>query len=194
MRLHPHLYEINTWPWLARLTRRYGRPVTIGTVPDAEWDAIRARGIDLVYLMGVWRRSTLGRQIARSDPRMFPAYDQALPGWRVKDVVGSAYCITGYDLDPTIGATAELDLARSTLHARGMRLIVDFIPNHVAFDHPWIAAHPDRFVSGTEEHFRRDPAAFRAVELPSGDVRFIAQTRVPLLQVGSVVCVQSPHR
>ena len=40
LRRHPHLYEINTWPWLARLSRRSGRQVTLASVPAAEWDAI----------------------------------------------------------------------------------------------------------------------------------------------------------
>ena len=179
MRPHPHLYEINTWPWLDGLSRRYGRHLTLGSVPNEQWDALRASGIDLVFLMGIWRRSPLGRQLARADPRCFPPYDQALPGWRVQDVVGSAYSIVGYDPDPRIGTLGELDLVRDKLHARDMQLIVDFIPNHVGFDHPWIGAHPDRFVTGSEDAFRRDPSAFRPVELGSGEVRFIACGRDP---------------
>src|SRR5438105_881670 len=99
MRPHPHLYEINTWPWLDALSRRVGRGITLGAVPDAEWDALRALGIDLVYLMGLWRRSPIGRQLARSDPRLFDAYDRALPGWHVQDVVGSAFSIAGFEPD-----------------------------------------------------------------------------------------------
>ena len=51
MRSHPHLYEINTWPWLERLSRRHGRVVTLGTVPDEHWDLLARRGFDLVYLL-----------------------------------------------------------------------------------------------------------------------------------------------
>jgi hypothetical protein len=179
MRTHPHLYEINTWPWLESLSRRTGREVTLGTVPDAEWSRLRDFGIDLVYLMGVWRRSATGRQLARSEPALFGAYDEATPGWRARDVAGSAFCIAGYEADDRMGGRAALDAARAALHARGMRLIVDFIPNHVGFDHPWVAAHPDWFVNGTEDEFRRSPAAFRPIELRSGDVRFIACARDP---------------
>ena len=75
---NPHLFEINTWPWLDALSRRHGRRLTLGDVPHAEWDALAALGIDLVYLMGLWRRSPLGRQLARSDPRLFASYDRAL--------------------------------------------------------------------------------------------------------------------
>jgi hypothetical protein len=179
MRTHPHLYEINTWPWLESLSRRIGRPITLGTVPAAEWSGLRDRGIDLVYLMGIWRRSAMGRQFARSEPSLFAAYDEATPGWHVRDIVGSAFCIAGYEPDDRIGGLADLDAAREALHARGMRLIVDFVPNHVGFDHPWIAAHPEWFVTGDEEAFRRSPSAFRPIERRSGDVRFIACGRDP---------------
>ena len=59
MRAHPHLYEINTWPWLEALSRRGGRRLTLGAVPDAEWSHLQALGIDLVYLMGIFRRSAI---------------------------------------------------------------------------------------------------------------------------------------
>jgi glycosidase len=179
MRSHPHLYEINTWPWLDALSRRYGRELTLGAVPDETWDALADLGIDLVYLMGVWRRSAIGRQLARSDPRMFPAYDLALPGWRARDVVGSAYSIAAHALDPRLGTWDDVDKAREKLHARGMRLVVDFIPNHTGFDHPWVVDHPNRYITLSEEQFRRDPSAARPIETASGDVRFVVCGRDP---------------
>ncbi len=174
MRHNPHLYEIHAWPWLEGLSRRSGRPVTLGTVPDEQWDLLVRRGIDLVYLMGLWRRSPRGREIARADAALCERYSEALPGWRVRDVVGSAFCITGYEIDPHLGTLDELGLLRRHLHERGMQLVVDFIPNHVAFDHPWIEQHPERFVAGTDELYRADPTAYRAIESPSGEVRIIA--------------------
>src|SRR6266851_1519440 len=133
IRPHPHLYEINTWPWLEMLSRAYGRRLTLGTVPDELWDRLRAIGVDLVYLMGVWRRSALGRQLARSDTRLYADYDRALPAWRVRDVVGSAFCVVAHEPDPRVGTWDDLDEVREKLHARGMRLMVDFIANHSAF-------------------------------------------------------------
>ena len=179
MRAHPHLYEINTWPWLDDLSRRAGRHLTLGGVPDREWDHLRQRGIDIVYLMGIWERSAFGRQIARAERALFGAFDQALPGWTARDVVGSAYCISAYEPDRRIGTWEDLADIRARLHARSMQLMVDFIPNHTGFDHPWVHLHPDRYVQGDESAFRANPGAFRAVEMPSGDVRFIACARDP---------------
>jgi hypothetical protein len=179
VRRHPHLYEINTWPWLASLSAKYGRALTLGTVPDEVWDGIRARGMDLVYLMGIWTRSAVGRRIARSDPGAWVAYDGAAPDWHIPDVVGSAFCISGYQPDAALGSMEDLDRARAALNTRGMRLILDFIPNHFGFDHPWTTAHPERFVCGSEKDFRESPTSFRLVELAGNEPRFIARARDP---------------
>ena len=179
MRAHPHLFEINTWPWLDAMSRRSGRITTLGSVPDREWDGLRRLGIDIVYLMGIWKRSPLGRTLARSNLQLLEVFDRVLPDWTPRDVAGSAYCIAGYEPDPRIGTWDELAKVRAALHARGMQLIVDFIPNHTGFDHPWVNAHPDRYVQGSLAAFRDDPSAFRVVEIPDGDVRLIACGRDP---------------
>jgi hypothetical protein len=176
---HPVLYEINVWPWLGRLSRRDARTVTLGSIPASEWDRLAALGVELVYLMGLWHRSPISRGIARSDAGLFAAYDRGLPAWQAVDVVGSAFSLIAYEVDPHLGRDEDLACVRDALHARGLRLIVDFVPNHTAFDHPWVAAHPDRYVCVPEEVFRANPRAYRPVELPGGDVRFVACGRDP---------------
>ena len=68
LRAHPHLYEINTWTWLEKLSARLGRPVGLAELPDSEWDSIARLGFDIVWLMGVWRRSPESRRIALANP------------------------------------------------------------------------------------------------------------------------------
>jgi hypothetical protein len=178
LRRHPHLYEINTWAWLEELSARNGKRVTLGTVPSAEWDRLRELGFDLVWLMGVWKRSPAGRRIARTDPSNFGGYDAALPGWTMSDVVGSPYSVQDYRPDPRLGSWDEIDAVRRRLHARDMKLILDFVPNHTALDHPWIDAHPEYYVQGTLADFRKDPAAFFLSE--RGDsALFIARGKDP---------------
>jgi len=46
------------------------------------------------------------------------------------------------------------------LAQRGLRLILDFVPNHVAPDHPWVFEHPAFFVQGTREDLAQAPGAF----------------------------------
>ena len=103
MRTHPHLYEISAWPWLERLSVQARRRLTLADVPDGEWDTIARRGLDLVYLMGVWKRSAVGRSLARTDLSLLGEYDRVLPGWSMDDVAGSAYSIQAYEPDPRMG-------------------------------------------------------------------------------------------
>src|SRR5688572_13338134 len=133
MPAHPRLFEISAWPWLQRLGQREQRNVTLGDVSEAEWDRIAAPGFDWVFLMGVWRRSPLGRHLARTDPQLIGEYDRVLPGWTADDVPGSPYCIEAYVPDDRMGGWAALDEARRQLTRRGIRLTLDFVPNHTGF-------------------------------------------------------------
>ncbi|HTV55963.1 MAG TPA: alpha-amylase family glycosyl hydrolase [Terriglobia bacterium] len=178
LRRHPHLYEINTWAWLEDLSARKGKRLTLGGVPNAEWDHLRELGFDLVWLMGVWKRSPAGRRIVRTDPSYFGVYDAVLPGWTMSDVVGSPYSIQDYRPDPQLGTWDEIDAVRRSLHARDMKLILDFVPNHTALDHPWIDAHPEYYVQGTLMDFRKEPAAFFLSERADSTL-FIARGKDP---------------
>jgi hypothetical protein len=160
---HPVLYEINTWLWLEELSRSAGREVTLASLPASEWDALGGLGIDAVWLMGVWERSPTGRRIALENPGLLADFRRALPDFTPADVVGSPYCVRRYVADERLGGPAGLARARSELARRGLRLILDFVPNHVATDHPWAIEHPGHFVSGDREELRRDPASFHEV-------------------------------
>jgi hypothetical protein len=178
MRSHPHLFEISAWPWLERLSRGERRRVTLGEVPAAEWDRIAREGIDVLYLMGVWRRSAIGREIAQTDAALVAEYDRVLPGWTHADVPGSPYCIQAYEPDDRMGGWPGLDAARLELQARGIRLMLDFVPNHTAFDHEWVTAYPERYVLGTEDDYAAAPGEFRPC-VRGGRVRYVACGRDP---------------
>jgi hypothetical protein len=157
---HPKAYEINTWVWLADLSGKYRRTVDLGCVPAAEWDAIAECGFDAVWLMGVWERSPAGIAIANRNPGLLEDFRRALPDFRSSDNAGSPYCIRRYVVDATLGGDAGLATARKELAGRGLRLILDFVPNHVAPDHPWATGHPEYFIQGTSDDARNDPASF----------------------------------
>lgn len=161
IRRHPHLLELAAWPWLERLSRESGQLITLGSVPPTVWDGLGTQGFDLIYLMGVWQRSPLGRALAVQDASLLAEYDRVLPGWTPDDVAGSPYCVAAYVPDARMGGWDGLDAARRALHERGMRLMVDFVPNHTAFDHPWVTSHPERYVMGTPDDRRSRPDDFR---------------------------------
>ena len=161
--LHPVIYEINTWVWLNELSRKYNRSVTLSTVPTEEWDSLSSLGVDAIWFMGVWERSPAGIGIAMQNQGLLEDFRRALPDFRPEDNVGSPYCVRRYVVDEHIGGPQGLSAARSMLRDRGLRLILDFVPNHVAPDNPWISEHPEYFICGDAESLRREPASFLEV-------------------------------
>lgn len=159
----PTLYEIDTWIWLADLSRKHGHPVNLGSVPAGEWDAIAEYGFDAVWLMGVWKRSPAGTAIANQNAALLADFRNALDDFREEDNVGSPYCVRDYVVDPHLGGPEGLASARQELSRRGIKLILDFVPNHVAPDHPWAESHPEYFVRGSAEDVTNSPAAYISI-------------------------------
>ena len=141
------IYEINTAVWL------HGH--SLADVPARRWDAIAALGVDAVWLMGVWERSPAGLEIALGEPGLVASFEAALGELREGDVIGSPYCVRRYVVDERFGGPAGLAVARRELAARGMKLILDYVPNHVAPDHPWVQERPEVFVRGPDGTIER---------------------------------------
>jgi hypothetical protein len=160
---YPTLYEINTWVWLAELSQTAGRPVDLSGVPADEWDRIAEYGFHAVWLMGIWERSPAGIAIANQNQNLVDEFRRVLPDFGPQDNVGSPYCIRRYVADPHLGGPAGLAAARRELASRGMKLLLDFVPNHVASDHPWVSDHPEYFIQGRAEDARNDPASFMEI-------------------------------
>lgn len=161
---NPIIYEINTRVWLHELSQTYGENLTLGTIPSGEWDSIADLGVDAVWLMGVWERSPMGISIANKNAGMQREFHRALSDYQSKDNVGSPYCIRQYMVDRPLGGPEGLAIARKELSERSIRLILDFVPNHVAPDHPWTIEHPEFFIQGTVHDMMNDPTAFIETE------------------------------
>jgi hypothetical protein len=143
---HPALYEVFARLWLAELSAVQGQRVTLAEIPDEELDRLARLGFDYLYLMGVWTLGEEGPRIARAMPELRAEYDRALPGWTEADVVGSPFAVARYAVDPSLGGDEALATLRTRLAARGIKLILDFVPNHLARDHHWIEERPELFV------------------------------------------------
>jgi glycosidase len=154
------VYELNTAVWLERLGRERGRPLELGEVDRTQWDALAGLPVDAVWLMGVWERSPAGLAIALADPQLDAVNRGALPDLRSEDVIGSPYCVRDYVVDQRFGGPAALSCARSELAERGLGLILDYVPNHVAPDHRWLTEQPDCFLAGSEDELAVHPEAF----------------------------------
>jgi hypothetical protein len=157
---YPVIYEINTWVWIDELSSKYRTPVDLATVPHEEWDAIAAHGFDAVWFMGVWERSPAGIAISMQNRGLLEDFRRALPDFSAADNVGSPYCVRRYVVDGHLGGPKGLAVARQMLRDRGLRLVLDFVPNHVAPDHPWVAERPELLVRGSEDDLAADPTTF----------------------------------
>jgi len=162
---NPLVYEINTWVWLTELRERFGKPLTLDSIPAEAIDEIANWHPHYVWLMGVWERSPRSREIAQKHPDLQAEYERALPGFTAADVVGSPYAIRRYAVDPYFGGREALAAFRARLRERGIGLILDYVPNHVAVDHPWTVDCPACLVHGTEVDIKaRSTFYFRVPE------------------------------
>jgi hypothetical protein len=147
----PLLYELNTRCWLRALSEAGGNHITLANVPDAEPSRWRQLGFTHIWLMGVWTTGPRARAEALRHPELLAVYDQVLPAWRDADVGGSPYAIGDYQVPAALGGEAGLQAFRQKLQAHGLKLVLDFVPNHVGLDHPWVVERTDLFVQAPSE-------------------------------------------
>ena len=126
--------------------------------------------------MGVWHRGPATRLSALN---YLDEYRQVLPDVTEADVPGSAYAIRDYQVERQLGGREGLATFREQLRERGIKLILDFVPNHVATDHLWIYQHPEFFVQGTGLDHKSHPTDFFRVNTADGAAAVIARGRDP---------------
>jgi hypothetical protein len=170
------IYEINTRVWLNTLGRRHGKAVTLANVPDAVIKDLARHGIGAVWLMGVWTRGKGAREGAL---RYSHEYVAALPDLTEDDIIGSAYAIGKYESAADTGGRAGLATFRTQLIQHGIRLITDFVPNHVATDHSWVVADDGLCIRGTTALLRDRPGEFFESVRPDGSTAITAHGRDP---------------
>ncbi|ABB23340.1 alpha-amylase family glycosyl hydrolase [Pelodictyon luteolum] len=173
--MFPLVYEINTRIWLQKLGRLNNRPVTLGNVPDSEFRFFSESGFDMVWLMGVWKPSEYSRAIATSHPDLRASLLEHLPSLQPADIASSPYSIPSYTVNEALGGHDELLLFREKLAHYGIRLMLDFVPNHLALDNQWLPAHPEFFISVSQAERSHDPGS--SFEYAQG--KYLAYSRDP---------------
>jgi hypothetical protein len=169
---HPLLFQVNTRVWLTELARALGRPATLDDIPDAELDRFAQTGFDWVWFLSVWQTGPAGREISRSNPGWRKEFQETLPDLCEEDIAGSGFAVTGYTAHENLGGDAALARLRERLRKRGLKLMLDFVPNHMALDHPWVETHPEYFVRGTELDLARAPMNYIWIKRKRGDLLF----------------------
>jgi glycosidase len=130
----------STYVWLAQLSRWYGRHIgRLDEIPDEDLAALAARGVNSLWLIGVWERSRASKTIKQ------------LCGNR--DAVASAYSLFDYRIADDLGGEPAYVNLRDRAYRHGIRLASDMVPNHMGIDSPWVIEHPDWFISRWEKPY-----------------------------------------
>jgi glycosidase len=154
---YPSLYQVNTRVSLRELSQKLGRPAKLDDYPDSMLDRLAEAGFQWVWLLGVWQTGPAGLRISRGQPEWVAEFKETLPDFKFEDVSGSCFAIADYAVHYQFGGNSALDRIRQRIHDRGMRLLLDFVPNHTALDHPWANSHPEYYIAGTDEQLQRAP-------------------------------------
>jgi hypothetical protein len=173
----PLLFQVNTRVLLGERGRELGRPATLDDVPDSLLDWIASHGFAWVWFLGVWITGPAARAVSRSRADWRAEFKKDLPDLTDADITGSPFAIQAYEVEPEYGGEAALARLRGRLDRRGLRLLLDFVPNHVSPDHPWVGAHPEYFIEGSEEDLKREPSNW--TKPPGGKGRVLACGRDP---------------
>jgi glycosidase len=151
---YPTLYQINTRVWLNRLSRKAGKRLTLAEIDDATVDGFAEQGFDWIWLLSVWQTGAAGRAVSRGNPQWRAEFQAILPDLTEEDICGSGFAITSYTASESLGGEAALAQFREKLAKRGIKLLLDFVPNHTAPNHPWVKTRPDYYVeAGRQEPF-----------------------------------------
>jgi len=130
----------STYVWLAQLSRWYGRPIQrLDQIPDEELDQLRDRGMNGLWLIGMWERSIASKTIKR------------LCGQ--PDAVASAYSLRSYEVSADLGGESAYVNLRDRAAARGIKLASDMVPNHMGIDSTWVVEHPEWFLSRSDSPY-----------------------------------------
>ncbi len=164
----PSLYQINTRVWLTELSLAQGRAATLDDIADAELDRFAELGFDWIWLLSVWQTGPAARSISRANAQWRREFAETLPDLRDEDIAGSGFAIQGYTVHRDLGGPAALAGLRRRLQDRGLKLMLDFVPNHMAPDHPWIDQHPDYFVHGHEKDLASAPQNYCRMQTKNG--------------------------
>ncbi|HWG41993.1 MAG TPA: alpha-amylase family glycosyl hydrolase [Gemmataceae bacterium] len=151
--LYPTLYQINTRILLGEI----GPGATLDDLSEAWLDRLAALGFDVIWMLGVWQTGPAGRQVSRTNPEWLRGYAHDLPDMKEEDICGSPFAVQEYTVNRDFGGDAALARLRQRMHQRGLRLLLDFVPNHTALDHPWTQSHPEFYIWGSEADLAREP-------------------------------------
>jgi hypothetical protein len=116
----------------------------------------------------VWQTGPAAQAISRANPEWRREFAETLPDLEEEDIAGSGFAIQSYIVHRDLGGAAALARLRKRLRERALKLMLDFVPNHMAPDHPWLGEHPEYFVRGSESDLARAPQNYCRMQTKGG--------------------------
>ncbi|MBZ0186590.1 MAG: hypothetical protein K8F91_10110 [Candidatus Obscuribacterales bacterium] len=157
---NPLLYQVNTRVYLTELQKQFACQASLDDIPDSFFDDLLQQGFDWVYFLSVWQTGEAGKLISCNHPGWREGFLVDLLDLEDNDICGSGFAITDYCLNKAFGAPEALSRLHQRLNKRGLRLMLDLVPNHTAIDHNWTITHPEYYISGDEEAIANAPQNF----------------------------------
>ena len=154
------LLELSIRTWQAERSRALGRQATLDDLEDACIDAWVEQGFTWLYLHGLWPSGPKVRAVALADASLRQHLAGVMPDQADADIVGWTLAPCRGDVAAELGGDAALARLRDRCRAAGLSLMLDFVPNHVGLDHPWLDQHPGWFVRGSADDLARQPHAW----------------------------------
>lgn len=154
---YPILYQVNTRVWLTELSRELGRAATLDDIPDEAIQQLSGKGFTWLYMLSVWTTGDAARQISLEHAGWGREFRETLEDLTEADIGGSGFAIKTYQVHPDLGGDEGLKHFRERLRKHGLKLMLDFVPNHLAPDHAWVEQHPDYFIHGTAKDLENNP-------------------------------------
>ena len=124
----------NALVWLHQLSKTYGKEIArLDQIPEEELITMAERGINGLWLIGIWQRSPASEKIKKlcGNP----------------EATASAYSLFDYEISPELGGWEALDAFRESCGRFGIRLAADMVPNHTGIDSFWVRTRPELFMS-----------------------------------------------
>ncbi|AFH50637.1 Glycosidase [Ignavibacterium album JCM 16511] len=170
---NPRILEINTRVWLKKK-----KLTSVAEISESQIDEWKDLGFDYIWLMGIWKTN---KDIVAQycfEPDLVNSYTNALKDWKTEDVIGSPYSIDCYEINPELGSEAEILQLRERLNKKGIKLILDFVSNHLSIGSCLVKEKKEIFLPADEYLFRNDPYTF--FKSPYNSKEYFAHGRDPL--------------
>jgi glycosidase len=126
------LYEINTRTWKsARDTEGVHTFGGFNSITVNDLKSLKTSGFNSIWLMGIW---DVGAKVRAISKRYGDDYQ------------GSPFAIRDYRVAEDLGTEKEFEALVDRAHGLGLKVIVDFVPNHMGMDSDWLNTHPEYFI------------------------------------------------